>query len=133
MNTVTPPAAKFCALVVFILAFAIAAFAQSQATTGNIEGRVLDPKDAAVPGASVTATNQGTGLEKSATTDEQGAFRIILLPPGVYTVRVTATGFATAEAKDVTVTVGSRTPLDLAVTVGSASGTVTITADSPVV
>ena len=42
----------------------------------------------------------------------------------MYTVR--ATGFATAEAKDVTVTVGSRTPLDLAVTIGGASGTVTI-------
>jgi outer membrane receptor protein involved in Fe transport len=133
MTITTPPAAKFCVLVAFILSFAVAAFAQSQATTGNIEGRVLDPKEAAVPGASVTATNQGTGLEKTATTDEQGAFRLILLPPGVYTVRATATGFAIAEAKDVTVTVGSRTPLDLAVTIGGASGTVTITADPPVV
>jgi outer membrane receptor protein involved in Fe transport len=133
MNTALPPAARFCALVVFILAFAIAAFPQSQATTGNIEGRVLDPKEAAVPGASVTATNQGTGLEKSTTTDDQGGFRLILLPPGVYTVRATAAGFATAEAKDVTVTVGGRTPLDLAVTVGGASGTVTITAEPPVV
>jgi outer membrane receptor protein involved in Fe transport len=133
MNTALPPAAKFCALVVFILAFAIAAFPQSQATTGNIEGRVLDPKEAAIAGASVTATNQGTGLVKSATTDDQGGFRLILLPPGVYTVRATATGFATAEAKDVTVTVGSRTPLDLAVTVGGANGTVTITAEPPVV
>ena len=133
MTTTTPPAAKFCALVVLILSIAVAAFAQSQATTGNIEGRVLDPKEAAVPSATVTATNQGTGLEKTETTDEQGTFRLILLPPGVYTVRATATGFATAEAKDVTVTVGGRTPLDLSVTVGGTSGTVTITSEAPVV
>ncbi|HEY6232126.1 MAG TPA: TonB-dependent receptor [Pyrinomonadaceae bacterium] len=133
MTTTAPPAAKLCALVVLVLAFAGAAFGQSQATTGNIEGRVLDPKEAAVPGASVTATNQGTGLEKTATTDEQGTFRLVLLPPGVYTVRASASGFATTEAKDVTVTVGSRTPLDLAVSVGGASGSVTITSEPPVV
>lgn len=133
MTTTTPPAVKFCALVVLIIAIAATAFAQSQASTGNIEGRVLDPKDAAVPGATVTATNQGTGLEKTATTDEQGTFRLILLPPGVYTVRATATGFATAEAKDVTVTVGGRTPLDLGVSVGGASGTVTVTSEPPLV
>ena len=115
MTTTTPPAAKLCALIFLILGFAAAALGQSQATTGNIEGRVLDPKEAAVPGASVTATNQGTGLEKTTTTDEQGAFRLVLLPPGVYTVRASASGFATTEAKDITVTVGSRTPLDLAV------------------
>jgi hypothetical protein len=57
MTTTTPPAAKFCALFVLILSLALAALGQSQATTGNIEGRVLDPKEAAVPGASVTATN----------------------------------------------------------------------------
>ena len=133
MTTTTPPAAKFCALLVLILSLAVTAFAQSQATTGNIEGRVLDPKEAAVPGAAVTATNQGTGLEKTATTDEEGNFRIILLPPGVYTVRASATGFATATAKDVTVTVGSRTPLDIGLTIGAASGDVTITGEAPVV
>jgi len=133
MTTTTPPAAKLCALIFLILGFAAAALGQSQATTGNIEGRVLDPKEAAVPGASVTATNQGTGLEKTTTTDEQGTFRLVLLPPGVYTVRASASGFAMTEAKDVTVTVGSRTPLDLAVSVGGASGSVTITSEPPVV
>ncbi|HEV2829580.1 MAG TPA: TonB-dependent receptor [Pyrinomonadaceae bacterium] len=133
MTTTTPPAAKFCVLIVIILSLTVAAFGQSQATTGNIEGRVLDPKEAAVPGASVTATNQATGLERTATTDDQGIFQIILLPPGVYTVRATASGFATTEAKEVTVTVGSRTPLDLAVTVGGTSGSVTITSEAPVV
>ncbi len=133
MIATTPPYARFCALVVLILTIAVAVFAQSQASTGNIEGRVLDPKEAAIPGATITATNQGTGLERSATTDDQGAFRIILLPPGSYAVRVSATGFTPTEAKDVIVTVGSKTPLEIALTVGGASGTVTITGEAPVV
>ncbi|MDQ3652051.1 MAG: carboxypeptidase-like regulatory domain-containing protein, partial [Acidobacteriota bacterium] len=68
--------------------------AQSQATTGNIEGRVLDPQQAVVTGATVTAVNQATGLEKNATVDDEGNFRLILLPPGSYTVRATGQGFA---------------------------------------
>ena len=75
----TPPLARLCVLAGLILALSAAAFAQSQATTGNIEGRVLDPKDAALPGASVTATNQQTGLERTATADDQGGFTIAFL------------------------------------------------------
>src|SRR5689334_11363782 len=86
----------------------IGALAQSQANSGNIEGRVVDPNGAAVAGATVTATNQQTGLEKSATTNDEGGFSIILLPPGTYTVKTSASGFSQSEVKDVTVTVGSH-------------------------
>ena len=113
-----------CALLICLLTFTAGAMAQSQATTGNIEGRVLDPKEAVVPGATVTATNQQTGLEKSATTNDQGDFIINFLPPGPYTVRAGAGGFTPADVKDVIVTVGGKTPLDLALSVGGASGAV---------
>ena len=108
MITTISPYARFCALVVLILTFGVGAFAQSQATTGNIEGRVLDPKEAAVPGATVTATNQQTGLERTTTTNDEGGFRIILLPPGTYTVRASASGFSQSEIKDLTVNVGGQ-------------------------
>jgi hypothetical protein len=133
MRTTTPPVVRLCLLAVLVLAAAICAFAQSQATTGNIEGRVLDPKEAAVPGATVTATNQQTGLEKTATSSDQGAFTLAFLPPGPYTVRANAGGFAQAEVKDVTVTVGSKTSLDVTLSVGGASGTVTISGEAPVI
>jgi len=107
--------------------------AQSQATTGNIEGRVLDPKEAVVPGATVTATNQQTGLEKSATTNDQGDFIVNFLPPGPYTVRASAGGFSPADIKDIIVTVGGKTPLDVTLSVGGASGAVTVTSEAPVV
>src|SRR6266511_3560851 len=92
--------ARFCALLIIILTLAIMVFAQSQATTGNIEGRVLDPKEAVVPGATVSATNQQTGLQKTITTNDQGVFSIILLPPVSYTVHATAAGFSQSEVKD---------------------------------
>jgi outer membrane receptor protein involved in Fe transport len=133
MSTTRSTVGRICLLAVFVIAAAVCAFAQSQATTGNIEGRVLDPKEAAVPGATVTATNQQTGLEKSATTSDEGNFTISFLPPGPYTVRANASGFAQAEVKDVTVTVGSKTPLDVSLSIGGASGTVTISGEAPVI
>ena len=109
--------------------------AQSQATTGNIEGRVLDPNEAAVPNAQVTATNQQTGLEKSVNTDDEGSYRIILLPPGTYTVRTAqTTGFSPAEFQNVQVTVGGLTPLDIKLSLaGVNTAAINITAELPVV
>ncbi len=100
-------------LLVCLLAMTVNTQAQSQATTGDIEGRVLDPQEAAVPNATVTARNQQTGLEKTSTTNEEGGYRFILLPPGTYTISATAQGFAATELRDVPVTVGSKIPLDI--------------------
>ena len=127
------PLTKLCVLVAFVLVMATGAVAQSQATTGNIEGRVLDPKAAVVPGATVTVTNQQTGLEKTATSDNEGNYRVILLPPGSYTVRVSGSGFKQSELRDVPVTVGSKTALDISLAVGTTTETVTIIEESPVV
>ncbi len=129
-----PPAFARLTLACALLALTSpAAFAQSQATTGDIEGRVVDPQGAVVPGATVTATNKATGLERTATADGEGSYRVILLPPGPYTVRASAQNFAGAQSADVVVTVGSRTPLDLTLAVGGASETLTVTGEAPVV
>src|SRR5438045_9763410 len=110
MRKLFAPFMRVFLLVSCVAAISVSALAQSQANSGNIEGRVVDPNGAAVAGATVTATNQQTGLEKSATSNDEGLFRIILLPPGIYTVKTSASGFSQSEVKDVTVTVGSRTP-----------------------
>jgi len=122
------------ALIAFVLLTTSIAFAQSQATTGNIEGRVTDPNGAAVPGATVTATNQETALAKSAATDDGGNYRIIFLPPGKYRVTTSgAQGFAPADYGNVTVTVGGQTPLEIQLKVGATTTMVDISAGGQVV
>ncbi|HYH84380.1 MAG TPA: TonB-dependent receptor [Pyrinomonadaceae bacterium] len=124
-------------LVVLCLCFALlapAAFAQSQATSGNIEGRVLDPNGAVVPNASVTAKNKDTGLEKTATTDADGNYRIILLPPGTYTVRTSGlAGFQNATLDNVPVSVGGATTLDISLSVGGTETIIDVPSEAPLV
>ena len=126
---------RLCVFAVLVLTIASAAFGQSQATTGNIEGRVIDPKGAVIPDVSVTATNQATGFGRSATTDSEGNYRIILLPPGSYDVKTSApSGFQSASYANVTVTVGGQTPLEISLGLaGAANVTVDVTAEAPVV
>src|SRR5918996_386724 len=70
------------ALCVCLLALATPAFAQQ--TAGNITGRVLDDQGAAVPGATITATNTQTGFVRTDVSDAEGLFRLNALPVGTY-------------------------------------------------
>jgi len=108
-------------LFVFV-SLSITAYGQSQANTGNIEGRVTDPNAAAVPNVTVTATNLATGLTKNAQTNEEGVYRIVFLAPGLYRVDTSgAQGFAPASFTNVVVTVGGQTPLDIQLALGNAT------------
>src|ERR687893_1043506 len=134
MSKRIPPVLARLAVVCLCLAFAtLNSPAQSQATTGDIEGRVLDPNGAAVPNATVTARNEATGFERTANTDGDGNYRIILLPPGTYAVEATAGGFNKVGTGAVQVTVGSRTSLDLSLAAGGVKETVLISAEPPTV
>jgi len=125
---------KFFALIACLLLAAIAAFPQSQATTGNIEGRVTDPNGAAVPTVTITATNQENGLTKSTNADEGGNYRITFLAPGKYRVTTTgAQGFAGADFGNVTVTVGGQTPLDIQLKLGTTTTMVDVAAEGQIV
>lgn len=122
-------AVSLCVLVALSSSFA---HAQSQATTGNIEGRVLDPNGAAVPGVTVTATNRETGFEKSATSGDDGLYRIVLLPPGAYRVAASgAQGFQAVTLDNVQVTVGGRTTLDVNLTVSGTQTIIDVSAEAP--
>jgi outer membrane receptor protein involved in Fe transport len=109
-------------LFALLLSISVTTFAQSQANTGNIEGRVTDPNAASVPNVTVTATNLATGLQKNAVTNDEGVYRIVFLPPGGYKVETSgAQGFTPATFTNVIVTVGGQTPLDIQLAVGNAT------------
>src|SRR3982074_1331088 len=82
-------------LVLALLLVSSHGFAQSQATTGVIEGTVSDASGAALPGVTVTIRNTETNFEQTAITDRAGRFRGVLLPLGRYQVTATLSGFAT--------------------------------------
>jgi outer membrane receptor protein involved in Fe transport len=111
------------ALVFFM--FSVLAFGQAQ--TGTLRGTVTDPNGQAVAGATVTAKNQSTGFSAPATTNGDGQFVIPNLTPGKYTVSVDATaGFSKKAVTDVNVPLGQTTDLPIAVAIGAASETVTV-------
>lgn len=96
-------------------------------TSGTIQGTVSDEQGAAVPGATVEARNVGTNFTKTFTTDSDGRFTILSIPPGRYVVTVTKTGFAKLNQENVELTVGRSISLNITLKVSGVSGEVTIT------
>src|SRR5437868_14268809 len=120
-------------LSVVFAALAVPVRAQSQATTGVIEGTVLDESGAAVPGATVTVRNTATNFERSLTTDSDGRFRGLLLPLGPYRVTVTMAGFATLVRDGINLAVGQTVTLPLSLKVSSVQEEVVVTGAAPLV
>jgi hypothetical protein len=110
-----------------LLSAAALAFGQAGGT-GTIQGTVTDPSGAAVPGASVTATNVGTGVRTERKTTEAGFVALSLLPAGEYTVTVTAAGFQTLSQEHVTVDALGVVGLKLELQIGAANQSVTVEA-----
>jgi hypothetical protein len=98
-------------VVVCVLALMISPAMHGQAT-GTFSGNVHDRSGSGVPGATVIATSQGTGLARDVKTDNTGHYLIPLLPVGSYTVHVDASGFQSAESKDLRLQVDEARELD---------------------
>ena len=96
--------------------------------TGTIQGTVTDPSGAAIPAASVTAANLGTGTKTDRKTNEAGFFAIQLLPAGEYTVSVSATGFQALTQTRVMVDALATLGLELKLQIGAANQSVTVEA-----
>jgi hypothetical protein len=120
-------------VAVIILLCAVSAFAQSgNQTTGSITGKVADSSGGALPGVTVSATNTGTGLSRSAVTDGQGDYAILLLPPGTYRVEAELAGLGKSQKGSVIVLLGNSTKADLSIN-PQVMEQITVTAAAPVV
>jgi outer membrane receptor for ferrienterochelin and colicin len=118
---------KGATVVVFVL-FALASivFAQTQSTTGTIQGTVADANGANVPGASIEIKNLETNVSTTVTSDENGRFVALALRPGNYSVTVSKQGFATAVVEKTELTVGQALNLPIEVKVSSVQERVTV-------
>ena len=108
----------------------VAGAAWGQATT-SVRGEISDPSGGAVVGAQVMLTNTESKIERNATSGGGGEYQFLLLPPGTYTLGVTATGFQRFEKTGLVLLVNTPATLNVTLKVGSASEVVTVSTEPP--
>lgn len=108
-----------------------AGIASAQVEQGRFVGRIADPQDSTIAGATVKVINNGTNIVQTATTDSSGNFVITPVQAGVYTLSVTAPGFETTNTSKIEVQVGQIVREDLKLAVGSSNVTVEVTTTTP--
>ncbi|HUR96827.1 MAG TPA: TonB-dependent receptor [Pyrinomonadaceae bacterium] len=133
-------ATRVLSAIIFVSAMAI-----GQETTGGIEGTVKDANGAVVPNVTInissskqlvtgtTTTGIGSGFRRTLTTDNEGFFRVLQVPPGTYLIVTDATGgFGEARRENVTVAIGRNTQLEIVVNPGNNVNTVDVSvSDAP--
>ena len=107
----------------------ISALAQVDVSTATLKGTITDQSGAAVSRATVEAISVARGVTRSAATDGEGVYRIPLLQPGQYELRVELDGFQTFRAQNITLTVGQVGVVDVKLAVGAMNSEITVTAD----
>lgn len=100
--------------------------ARGQRVNGSIVGTVTDASGAAVPGATVTITEENTSVRRTFQTDDNGYYSAPTLPPGTYRISVQKRGFATGEHTGVTLFVDSTARVDVTLNPGAVSQTMTV-------
>lgn len=120
-------------LAMCIMASALSSRSAAQINTVNLSGTVLDPQNLAVQGAQVTVMNLATGAERTATSDADGRFDIIGLPPGKYSLTVEAQGFATLTNPSLTLTLGAAAEYNPQLQLKATTAAVTVSAAPSVV
>jgi hypothetical protein len=105
--------------------------AAGQAVTGTLVGAITDQTGAVIPNVPISITNQGTGSVTNATSNESGNYNFALLPPATYTITVTAPGFQKSITSGVNVPVNTTTRVDLTLQPGSASQSITVSDQAP--
>lgn len=118
---------KVSILLVLSLAFA-GLKATAQSARGTIAGSVTDPSGAVIPSATITATNEATGGKSETKSTSAGVYRFPDLPIGNYTVAATAPGFGTKTNTGVAVQVNGTAALNISLTAGAVTETVTVDA-----
>jgi len=118
-------------LVAFALLLPLGLAAQQNAT---VQGTVVDESQAAIPGATVTVTESSTGVQTVAVAEADGRYRFDNVKPGLYTLRVELSGFATTELTGIELLVGQNVTVPkVTMKVATLEETVTVTSQAPLI
>jgi hypothetical protein len=107
-----------------------ALLASGQEFRATLQGTIFDPNKAAVPGAELTLINNETGVERKTASDGEGHYLFQFIAPGKYSVTSKAAGFQTSTHEGVQLNVGDTVRLDIDLTLGAASETISVSASA---
>jgi len=116
-----------------VLLVTTTSLASAQITTATISGTIKDETGGVLPGVDVVITNLDTGLTRSTVSDSKGYFAVPGLTPGRYEARAALQGFATGVQSGIVLAVSQQAALNLTLKVGTASETITVSGESPLV
>jgi Carboxypeptidase regulatory-like domain len=120
--------------VIIVLAVGVElVFPQASISTSELRGQVTDQNGAAVAGATISATDQSRGASRTVKTDANGLYVFLSLPPGTYTMKVEATGFAAKTISDVHLDVGQAGNVPVSLGVGGVQAEVNVVAGAQVI
>jgi hypothetical protein len=125
-------ALKNCGLALVCCALA-AVIAQAQSIGGTIRGAVTDQQGAVIQKATVTATSEGTGAVRRATSDAEGNYVLPELPVGFYALKVEGGGFVATTLTRVKVDVGAETRVNVTLSLQAKEAEVNVSAEAPLV
>jgi hypothetical protein len=120
-------------LLPVLLLLIVSVSALAQVTTSTLVGIVRDTSNAVIPGATVVATHEGTGVAREGVTDANGEFVFSALPNGPYTVRVELTGFKTLQQRGMLLGAGQTLRQAFTLEVGTLTETVTVAGEAPLI
>jgi hypothetical protein len=115
--------------LVCLLFFSCFVFAQG--SSSSLQGTVTDPGGSAIPEATVVLTSTQATIERTVTTGPQGDFRMLALPPGTYTLTVTARGFGRYVQSGLPLLVNTPATVNVQLKVGSVTESVNVTSEAP--
>ena len=120
-------------ICILLLTMTLTATLQAQSDSSQIVGVVKDATGSIVPGASISAVNDGTGMGRQSTSNDEGNFTLTNLPPGYYTVTVEATGFKRYVRKANKLDAAIPLSMDVQLDVGAVTESVEVVAQAATV
>ena len=120
-------------LLQILAMFLFATAAVAQETTAGLQGTVKDPSGAVVVKARVVVSGTTLVGNKQAETDGSGYYRFANLPPGTYSITVTAKGFSTSRRDGLILEVGHLPSVDFTLAVGQSTTVVEVSGEAPLV
>lgn len=124
------PRFTFWLILPLLLVLVPTGHAFGQAVGASLNGQIVGPSGAAIPAASISLTNTGTGLTLKTTSSGDGAYRIAPLSPGVYKLEVQSPGFERYSQTGIIITVDTAETQNVKMKIGSVKQTVSVTANA---